>query len=361
MLQDPRQYPAEGVTNMLIQLAGQVLRAADAPARAAATAQLSGAMTDYLQRDELLALSVALAMAPSQAAYKVLWQALRDSVEQVDGRHAVVFAVPVVLVAGSRQQAELPGRVADVDGLNALFAEHGVFAPGAEVFLSGKLVSPETLVGITPAQLYRFTRQLADAARGLPIDLPEAPVVFKEEGVFLRYLVGVAMADAGQTPVRLGGAVGSWGMPLMKFLGQSLGSEGVTLFPVARPPQTLMQALVTGQESRLELAQQVFASTAIRRLRDADAEPVAVISAHEGGELRFTLSAGTGEGPREGFVWPLSPLDSSTLVVERFVALMTECHVRDVRLAPGLQPDLADGRPLFLFAGDVPPADALLQ
>ncbi|MFD2448183.1 hypothetical protein ACFSQE_06895 [Vogesella fluminis] len=197
-LPDPRQYPESSPSNMLIHYTQAVVNAGGEDERAACRASLRTALAGMLEREELLSLSVALAMVTSQQIYRELWNALRDAAERPDsGRHAVIFAVPLVLVIGSKGKATLPERIADVDTLNALFRLHGLFADGAEVFLSGKLLHPDSVIGIHSAQIYRYTRQLVDAARGLPLELPAAPIVAKDEGVFLRYLVGVAIREEG--------------------------------------------------------------------------------------------------------------------------------------------------------------------
>ncbi len=361
-LPDPRQYPAGDLGNMLIHYTQSIIAAPSDEDAALWRESLRGAVGDLLERDDALMLSVALAMVPSRRHYQELWQALRDAVEMPVGRRAIVFAIPLVLVAGSRGEATLPDHIADVDGLNALLVNHGVFAAGAEVFLSGKLLHPDSVVGISPAQLYRFSRQLQDAARGVPLALAPSAVTCKEEGVFLRYLTGVAIQPEGaDVPVDLSGKIGAWGVPLMKFIGEALHTEGVTLFPIPRAPLPLMQAMVEGQFARLDVALQVFASSLIRRLRDADERPVAVMAAHEGGELRFTLSAASGSSKREGFIWPLSPLDNVALIEARFVELMRECQVDDIRVLSTLQDDSRDGMPLFLCAQDLPPAGETVQ
>jgi hypothetical protein len=271
---------------------------------------------------------------PSRAAYQELWQATRAVVEQAPGRHAVVFAVPLVLVAGSRQRATLPDHIADVDGLNQLLREHGVFGADAEVFLSGKLLHADAVLGITPAQLFRFSRQLADAARGVPLELEASAVTVREEGVFLRYLLGVAIhPDKQEAPVNFDSRVGSWGVPLMNFLGKQLATDGVTLFPIARPPAPLMQAIVAGNQARLEVALQVFCSSSLRHLRSENRQPVAHVAAHGNNEIHFTLSSsGAGEKSPAHFVWPLAPLDSVERIEQDFLQLMQECQVEMVQL-----------------------------
>lgn len=335
---DPRLYPAASVSNRLIHMTLAALSADSDDARELERVALVDALADLLQRDEVLLISVALNLAPSREAYQLLWQALRTAVETAPGRHAVIFALPVVLVAGSRQKCELPDRIADVDGLNALMRRHQVFAEGAEVFLSGKLLAPETVLGISPAQLYRYSRQLADAARGLPLELAAEAVTVKEDGVFLRYLLGVAMQEEdAPAPVSFDPTVGAWGMPLMKFIGDQLQTPGVTLFPIARTPAPLMQAMVAGNQARLEVALQVFASSLLRKLRSEGKTPVAELAAHGNGELRITLTA-AGETGGDSFVWPLAPLDAVPRIEQMFLQLMQECRVEHVKIATEVRP-----------------------
>lgn len=353
LLPDPRQYhPQVSLTNRLIHHAQSVLDAPNAEDREMWRQALVGAMDEMLQRGEVLSISVALAMVPTQACYQVVWDALRQTVEETGGARALVFALPLVLVAGSREQAQLPGGVEDVAGLNDLLRRHGVFAEGGDVALSGVLLHPDSLVGLDALTLYKLSRQGEAAREGLPSEA--APITVKEEGVFLRYLIGVAIQREGEAcPVKLGGSVGAWGMPLMKFLGEQLKTDGVTLFPIARPPLPAMQALVAGNYARFEVALQVFASSQIRRLRELDKEPVAILSAHDNGELHFTLSAHGDERNWEGFVWPLASLDNFKLIEENFRELMAECRVREVHILSELQPESRDGIPLFFTADDL--------
>ncbi|TDR77902.1 hypothetical protein [Paludibacterium purpuratum] len=336
-LPDPRLYPNASVSNRLIHQAQSVLGAVDDDVRELERVALGDAMDDLLARDEVLLISVALNMAPSRAAYQVLWQALRQAVEAAPGRHAEIFALPLVLVAGSKSRATLPDRIADVDGLNAILRQHGVFAAGAEVFLSGRLLHPDAVVGISPGQLYRYTRQLADAARGLPLDLEGSAVTVQEEGVFLRYLVGVAIRET-TPPVDYSPRIGAWGTVLMKFLGEALQTEGVTLFPIFRAPAPLMQALVAGNQARLEVAQQVFVSSLLRKLRSEGKEPVVALSAHHGGEIHVAVSSADAPDRDERFVWPLAPLDRVERIEEDFLQLMRDCQVEMVRIEETVQP-----------------------
>ncbi|MDN0073977.1 hypothetical protein QU481_03595 [Crenobacter sp. SG2303] len=361
-LPDPRQYTPVAPKNELIRLTLAVQDAANSDDRALWHSELATALTGYLERNELLPLSVALAMLPSQEAYRTLWQALREVVEcNPNGPTALPFALPLVLVAGSRQKTTLAGELSNIDEINALLREHGVFAAGCDASLGAKLIHPDTLAGINSSRLYYLAQDGAGLARTLD-QLPAAPVELNGEGVFLRYLVGqVTVAEGAEPPVRFGSAVNSWGLPVMKLLNAALDQDGVTLFPIARAPQPVMQAMVAGGMARQDVALEVFASAQIRALRELGKEPVAIASAHENGELRFTVSTPGDERNWKGFVWPLSPLDSVERIVANFRELMADCQVNDVRLLPEVAADKEGDIPLFFTADDLPPVDAVRQ
>lgn len=358
-LPDPRQYSATPpANNDFLRQAGATLAATTADEKEMWLSSLKSSLAEHLEREEMLPISVALAMADSQAAYRALWQALGDA---LDG-DTVVFALPLVLVAGSKGAARLPGELADLDGFASLLAKVGLVSDPARVFWLPQLLHPDTLAGVTSARLYRLAQGSADAARDALAALPAAPLQLSGEGVFLRYVVGVARRDeAGELPIALSGAVGAWGMPLMQSLNAMLKTDGVTLFTIPRAPQALTAALVAGGQARHEVAMQVFASNRIRRLRELSLEPVAIASAHEGGELRFTLSARGDVKNWEGFVWPLSPLDSVPLIVRQFAELMADCRVDDVRFVPTVAADKDGDVPVFFTADDLPPAETVIQ
>lgn len=339
-LVDPRRYPAGDINNALIYYATEALKASSDDDHAKWTHALQSAIRQAMEQDNCLLVSVALAMAPSAQHYEILWQALRNVIEiPLQDRYAIIFAVPVVLVVGARREVSLPTCI-DSDALNATLCEHDVFTAHSQVFLSGKLLHPDTLVGITPTQLYRYTRQLVDAAQGLPLELEPVPVVCKQEGVFLRYFMGSAIQEPGCIPpVRLGGTVGGWGRKLMALLGEQLKCDGVTLFPIPRVPMPVMQAMVAGQFTRLDVALQVFASTAIRAIRERGQRPVAVMSAHESGDIQFTLFAQDETEHKEKFVWPLSPLDNIALIETHFRRAMAECQVDQIHVIAEVQAD----------------------
>ena len=67
------------------------------------------------------------------------------------------------------------------------------------------------LEGLSFSQLYRYSRNLADAGRGLLVELRGRPGA--GEGRLRAgavYLVGVASGANGEMPVKLGGSMGAW-------------------------------------------------------------------------------------------------------------------------------------------------------
>lgn len=354
LLPDPRLYPRVDPDNLLIRLAMALLTEREAGRALTRAEALKDAIAAQLAADDDSVLNAALRHAPSQEVYKAVWQAALDVVGQVGNeRHAVIFALPVVLVAGCKGRAELPERLSDVDALSQLLRQHGVIDAQAECFISGKLVHPDTLEGLSFSQLYRYSRNLADAGRGLPVELPGDPAPVKDDCVLVRYLVGVAMREAnGEMPVKLGGSMGAWGMPLMQLLGEQLKTANVTLFPIPRVPNWLREAHRQGQAARQEVNLQVFASNIIRKLREYSLPITAIAAAHDNGELRFTISTPGDDKNCAAHAWPLAPLDSVERIAEEFIGLMRECQVEDVRLVKEVQTDREHGIPFFVTVND---------
>lgn len=363
LLPDPRQYTASMPSNMLLHDVESALKAATADDKQMWLSNVKASVADYLERDEVLPLSVALAMAPSQAAYRQLWQSLCEVVDsEGEGGTETLFALPIVLVVGAKSPAVLPGVLPNIEGLRDLLAQHKVVLDPSRVSFSPKLLHPDSVSGLSSSTLFRVNRSGA-ALQSAEIEaLPEAPISVSGEGVFLRYLIGSVRHVPGEpTPIVFGGAVGNWGRPVLDWLNKALNTEGVTLFPISRPPQPWMSALVAGGRARQEVAMQVFASNRLRKLRELSLNPVAIASSHQGGELRFTLSAVGDDRNWEGFVWPLSALDSVQLIAEQFAELMADCRVDEVRFVPLVQPDHQGDVPLFLTANDLPPSGSLIQ
>ncbi|MBE9609707.1 hypothetical protein [Chitinilyticum piscinae] len=350
-LTDPRQYPRVNPQNPVIRALMSYLTEKDADAAQAKRRQLAELIDELLLNHDHPALNAALTQTPSQDAWLALWQIVCDAVEGPvsSGSKALPFAIPLILVAGSKNEITLNEQL-DADAVLAVLRDAGIIRADAVISLSGALVHPDTLAAINPAQLRQW-RDSHDASQPLP-DLPATALTFKNEGVFLRYLVGVARQDAGQpAAIRLGGQVGNWANVLAKLVGDALAQDGLTLFPIPRVPQGLLAAQDGARQTQLETRLQVATSNALRSIRSKGRTPVICIASHEPAEIRITFAAQEDSERWEGYVWPLAPGDRVEAIQHYAVELFRECQVNDIRLIDGVQPDKdVDELPYFITA-----------
>jgi len=358
LLPDPRRYGGEPAN--LHTLASQLLNERNLGRLVAAESALDQALHSLLEAGDDAAIEMALQTAPNMAVVRLLNERLRVAVERPaagNTRHAVLFAIPLVLVAGVRGKHVIEGQLPDVAAVQDLLTEQGLFRAGAEISLSGKLLDRDQLLAIKPSQLARWRDVLQYASGGLPHDFTPAPVQVDGDGVYLRYLVGVAMQPADEAPVvQLNAASGAWAMALTKLLSNQLKHDAMTLFPLPRAPQTWLAALDDGRVAQQEIRFQVFASNTLRKLREAGETPVAVLSSHDSGELRVTLGAEKNGEEWAGFIWPLGPLDRVDAVQHMMVELLRECHHDDIRVLTELLPTVKDNLPYFPLPTELPQA-----
>ncbi|SFZ71835.1 hypothetical protein [Chitinimonas taiwanensis] len=356
-LPDPRPFSGTA-THPLHQLADALLGERNLGHLVAKEAALDAEIKRLLSQSDDAELLNALASAPSPASQRVLNERLRVNVAQAgadQAQQAVIFALPLVLVAGVRGKHVIAGKLPDVDAVRALLQQHGVIAADADVQLSAKLLDRDQLLAIQPSQLARWRDALQYASGGLPHDFKESPVQVDGDGVFLRFLVGVAMQKKDAAPaVQLNIAPGPWAMALTKLLGEQLKHDAMTLFPLPRAPQTWLAALDDGRVAQQEIRFQVFASNTLRKLREAGETPVAVLSCHEGAELRVTLGAEKNGEEWAGFIWPLGQLDRVEAIQQMMVDLLRECHHDDIRVLGEVLPQIKDNLPYFPLPTELP-------
>ena len=265
---------------------------------------------------------------------------------------ARVFALPLVIITGSRRPASLPGVVPDIAAVTALFEQHGALGPTRNFGLGNALCSLATIDAIKPGEIYAWTRDIGGARRALA----PAAIAIEEPGeqVHLRFLVGAGIAPASEPSfVETASNIGTWGMPLTRALAAQLGQAGVEVLPLARPPCDLMRAGHAGRFAQLDAAFNLFVSNAVRRFRGATGDPVAVISAHDDADIRVSLSSPFDDTLLEGFRWPLHPLDDIGRITDSITELLAACRVGNVRCAEKVLTALdAQGRAWFVSVRD---------
>ncbi|QDQ28943.1 hypothetical protein FNU76_22740 [Chitinimonas arctica] len=357
VLPDPRPY--SGIDQSpLHALATQLLSENNLGRLVAAEAALDAELAAQLRHGGDADIAKAISTAPNPAVVRLLSERLRVAIEQPlagSAQHAVVFAIPVVMVAGVRGQHEIPGKLPDVAVLQTLLTEHGIFQRGSDIQLAGKLLDREQLLAIQPSQLLRWRDALQYASGGLPHEFKESPIKVDGDGVFLRYLVGVAMQPAdAPAVVQLNATPGQWAMAFSKLLSEQLKHDAMTFFPLPRAPQAWLAALDDGRVAQQEIRFQVFASNTLRKLREAGETPVAVLSCHDNGELRVTLGAEKNGEEWAGFIWPLGPLDRVDALQGMMSMLLRECHHDDIRIVGEILPTVKDNLPYFPLPTELP-------
>ena len=283
---------------------------------------------------------------------------------------ARIFAIPLVIVAGKEGDGAdgvVPGTLHNPEKFAEILREHDALRGNRNFALADSLVRADALDVARLPELLAWQRLPDTAAENADtrlraLDPAPIPVAAGRESVHLRFLVGTALARPGADlfgDVR----VGAWGTPFTQELGRTLGAGGVAVLALPRAPQRPLAAVVAGRAAQREVSAQVFASNAIRRIRGAVGEPVAVISAHRapdvagGGELRLSLSSVFEPRDAEGFRCPLWPLDRAADVAAMLIELLHDCRVTDIRVLSGVHPDRdpATGLPLLFKPETIPP------
>jgi hypothetical protein len=313
---------------------------------------------------------------PRGAHRLVFHPALDDAALREDDRAA----------AEASHAFSLPDALPSADLVAAPMREHGALAGNRQFGLSNALLLPAGIDLSALPRLIARARAALDAAPGAPLALDGAPIVVSgpQESVHLRFLLGTALCGPDADPLADAG-VGAWGIPVSRAISAALrsGASVQAALPAApispamsadarestapsraadamvlalpRAPQRLVPALATGIAAQREVALQLFASNALRRLRASVGEPVAVLSAHRaadapwGGELRIALSSPLAPRESEGFRYALQPHERVPDAVAAIAALLDECRVADVRVASGVQADREPGTGLRRF------------
>jgi hypothetical protein len=321
-----------------------------------------------------------VADAPSVDVARQVWRHL-DAIAAEPGESgagvvACIFAIPIVIVAGSegeRVDALLPGTLRDPGRFADILRQHNGLNGNRTFALADSLVPADALDVARLPEVLAWQRLQDGAGENSPAGLralPPAPIHVSagRESVHLRLLAGTALARPGAD--LFGDArVGAWGMPFTQELGRALGVGGVAVLALPRAPQRPLRAVAAGRAAQREVSAQIFASNALRRLRGAVGEPVAVISAHRaadapgGGELRLSLSSVFEPRDAEGFRCPLGPLDRVGDVAAMLQDLLRDCRVTDVRVLTGVHSDrdAATGLPLLFKPETIPPGVAPLH
>ena len=107
ILHDTRPYPQTPVKNHLLVNASLLAHGTTAATRKIAVGQLQAEIRSQLQQNYYVNLSVAMTMAPDAETYNALMQSINQVLSAENDDEAQWFALPVVIVAGCKQERTL--------------------------------------------------------------------------------------------------------------------------------------------------------------------------------------------------------------------------------------------------------------
>lgn len=325
-LPDTRPYPTDSVKNDLLLYAHQV--AYQNHGRTLAIEQLSSKINEMLAQQFYLGLSVAMSMAPDAATYTVLMDVLDDVLKAKTADEIQWFALPVVLVLGTKKATVLTSSSPTVQ-LAACLANYPATRPLSRAQWLPQLICAEDFAQIKPDSWYAAKQNIQTAeqfAATLPARALNIPV---EQSVHVLYALGYGGLEI---QAALGQQLREAALPLMQVWQENLSMQGITLFANPLSANTPLAALADANHMRLRMALDVFAANAIRAIRMQCPRVGVVMAAKAGGQLQFgfgATEAAYGLQPQV-FTWTLSPRENIGVVQQNFLDLMVDCQIENI-------------------------------
>lgn len=329
VLPDTRPYPTSPIKNFLLLNAYQLAHNSSAASRKLSSEQLQTEIRGMLSQNHYINLSLAMTMAPDVGTY----QSLMDSVDTVlraekDGE-IQWFALPIVIVAGCKQDKSLPLGLPT----EALFACLQNYPHLRNLTQNTRwlpyLVQSDELSGITPGDWWQAKQNTDSAERFLQRFSHHPLSLLNGQSVHVVYALGYGGKDV--QPV-LGLNLQRAGLPLMQVWQEALALTGATLFTNPLSPNTPLKALADGSHTRQRMAMDVFSTNAIRSIRMQSPRVGVVVGAREGGQILFGFNATDSafEVVPQIFVWELASTDKIAIVQQNFLDLMVECQIEHI-------------------------------
>jgi len=329
------------------RLAAPILAHTDSAASADRTrtmAMLVQTCRELLAQGDAEAIRSALDGAWPEASARTLVEALDQAInatrhDDESGLLARVFLLPILFVSGGKAPARVSGVVPDIGAVTGLLKDAGALGPVETFGLSNALGTFEAARAVSPVRLFELVRNLDPATTTELLAPADLEIDSADEEVHLRYLAGASLTPTDM-PMFLerAGQVGRWGMSLSHLLARQLGEEGLSLLPLPRAPRPWFTALEEGRFAREELAFNLFATGAIRRIRTQTGDPEAEIAACDDGTISVELTSPFDPMLRHSHAWKLSAADDLGRVELSIRDLLRDCRVEKVTIQPDLHP-----------------------
>ncbi|UOO88524.1 conjugal transfer protein [Vitreoscilla massiliensis] len=330
LLPDTRPFPTDPVKNDLLMYAGQMAQNPNNAQGKLAAEQLRNQIATMLFERHILGLSVAMSMAANPAVYQQLWLSLNEVLTSQSEDETQWIALPVVLVAGSKQAMTLTNAT-PVAALQAFFAQYPQFAALQDATWLPHLVDGSELAAIKSDKWFA-AKESAAAAASLAEILPAANLHFTAgQEVVVVYALAYGSHALKQV---LGLALQDAAMPLMQLWTEHFHGNGATVFANPMQPMTPMMALQDASALRTRMALDVFAANAIRAIRLQSPRAGVVVASQAGGKILFGFNATDAvmSLAPQVFTWTLASNDDMDLIMANFIDLMVECQVEHIRV-----------------------------
>jgi len=174
--------------------------------------------------------------------------------EPGDRLTATLFALPLVLVAAGKDvDAEIAGVLRDSAGVATVLREHRALGGNQTFALAAPLVASDAFDLTRLPQLLAWQRQAAGGGVDR-LDWHPTPIATKagQEGVHLRFLVGVALTAPGADVLKETDN-GPWAMALAQELARQLAGPGYSVLALPRGAQSPLAARQRGRAAQRDI------------------------------------------------------------------------------------------------------------
>lgn len=340
-LPDPRPAVAVQAATPLLERLQALLDAPGPRAREALVRQIRRALAGDAD-DDVRRLLIDAPPAGAVEAFRAVDVAISELDENLDGPEAIVarlFLIPVVIVTAGAAPVTVSGTLPDVNEIRSLLRGAGALGPADNFGLSNALATAEAAWSIAPSRLHHLARSFGGEGGVVLLDPAPIAVESADETVHLRFVAGASVTPAHlPTFLETAGPVGRWGMAVSRSVSRQLELPGLSLLAMPRPPLPWYSALAEGRFAREEVAFQLFATGAIRRLRAETGDPFARISARDDGSVRVELASPFDELSVHAYRWPVWRGDDLGRVQTTIVDLLRDCRLERIDLEPAVLP-----------------------
>lgn len=332
-LPDPRSTTTLPESNALAVSVTDLAGATSSADRATAQSALANTIRSLLAVADATSVTEALrALLPSASA-RALIAAVDAAINgpSADEQGSVlarVFLLPIVLVSAGKSPAIVPGVVPDIAEITAVMKRAAALGAVETFGLGNAFGSLAGASAVSPAALHALVRRFGSAGDNDLLTPKPVSIESADETVHLRFLAGASVTPADLPSfLETAGQIGRWGMGLSQALAQQLADPGLSLLPLPRAPRPWFTALHEGRFAREELAFNLFASGAIRRIRAASGDPEALITARANGTIRIDLTSPFDTMLAHAHAWQLAPSDDLAAVERSIRQLLEDCRV----------------------------------